>query len=109
MSSPPLLLPLASRAAPGTNVGFPGVDFKAFLGLGGFLTMFRRALGGFGVGLRGLGCVWVILKWLRAFSLRIFLPIVSIVVPLWGYLIGSLLQYLVKPKKGTTMETIGRF
>ena len=25
-----------------------------------------------------------------------------------GYLIGNLIIYLVKPKKGTTMETIGR-
>ena len=36
------------------------------------------------------------------------LPVVSIVVPFWGYLIGNLIIYLVKPKKGTTMETIGR-
>ena len=27
------------------------------------------------------------------------LPIVSIVVPFWGYLLGSLIQKLVKPKK----------
>ena len=38
-----------------------------------------------------------------------FLPVVSIVVPFWGYLIKFLIIYLVKPAKGTTMETIGRF
>ena len=32
--------------------------------------------------------------------------VVSIVVPFWGYLLGSLKE-LVKPKKGTTMETVG--
>ena len=35
------------------------------------------------------------------------ITIVSIVVPFWGYLIKILNVYLVKPKKGTTMETIG--
>ena len=35
-------------------------------------------------------------------------PIVSIVAPFWGYLLASLYMDLVKPKKGTTMETIGR-
>ena len=35
-------------------------------------------------------------------------PIVSIVVPFRDYLLGSLINIeLVKPKKGTTMETIG--
>ena len=36
------------------------------------------------------------------------LPIVSIVVPFWGYLFRILNIEWVKPKKGTTMETIGR-
>ena len=36
------------------------------------------------------------------------LPIVSIVVPFWGYLFRILNIILVKPKKGTTMETIGK-
>ena len=36
------------------------------------------------------------------------LPIVSIVVPFWGYLFRILNIKLVKPKKGTTMETIGK-
>ena len=35
------------------------------------------------------------------------LPIVSIVVPFWGYLFRILNIKLVKPKKGTTMETTG--
>ena len=35
------------------------------------------------------------------------LPIVSIVVPFWGYHFRILNIELVKPKKGTTMETIG--
>ena len=35
------------------------------------------------------------------------LPVVSIVVPFWGYLIGSLLYIWLNQKKGTTMETIG--
>ena len=35
------------------------------------------------------------------------LPIVSIVVPFWGYLIGSLLYIWLNQKKGTTMETLG--
>ena len=35
------------------------------------------------------------------------LPIVSIVVPFWGYLIGSLI-YSWLNQKGTTMEIIGR-
>ena len=34
------------------------------------------------------------------------LPIVSIVVSLWGYLIESYLYTLLNPKKGTTMETV---
>ena len=37
-----------------------------------------------------------------------FIPEVSIVVPFWGYLFRILNIELVKPKKGTTMETIGR-
>ena len=36
------------------------------------------------------------------------LPVASIVVPFWGLLIRILNIELVKPKKGTTMETIGR-
>ena len=36
------------------------------------------------------------------------IPIVSIAVPFWGYLLGILNIELVKPKKGTTMETIGK-
>ena len=40
-------------------------------------------------------------------SLRFAVPIVSIVVPFWGYLLRSLIKELVKSKKGTTMETIG--
>ena len=39
------------------------------------------------------------------------LPIVSIVVPFGGYLITYrilIIIYLLKPKKGTTMETIGK-
>ena len=35
------------------------------------------------------------------------LPVVSIVVPFWGYLLGSFILNMVKPKTGTTMETIG--
>ena len=35
------------------------------------------------------------------------LPIVSIVVPFWGLPFRILNVELVKPKKGTTMETIG--
>ena len=35
------------------------------------------------------------------------LPIVSIVVPFWGYFLGSLIYISVKPKKGTRIETIG--
>ena len=34
-------------------------------------------------------------------------PVVSIVVPFWGVPYRILIIYLVKPKKGTTMETIG--
>ena len=34
------------------------------------------------------------------------LPVVSIVVPFWGYLIGSIL-YIWLNQKGTTMESIG--
>ena len=34
-------------------------------------------------------------------------PIVSIVVPFGGYLFRILNIHFVKPKKGTTMETIG--
>ena len=37
------------------------------------------------------------------------LPVVSIVVPFLGLPYRILIIYLVKPKKGTTMETIGRF
>ena len=36
------------------------------------------------------------------------IPIVSIVVPFWGVPYRILNIYLVKPKKGTTMETIGK-
>ena len=36
------------------------------------------------------------------------LPAVSIVFPFGGYLIGSLLYIWLNPKKGTTVETIGR-
>ena len=36
------------------------------------------------------------------------LPVVSIVFPFWGYLIGSLLYIWLNQKKETTMETIGR-
>ena len=36
------------------------------------------------------------------------LPIVSIVVPFWGLPFRILNIELVKPKKGTAMETIGR-
>ena len=36
------------------------------------------------------------------------LPIVAIVVPFWGLPFKILNIELVKPKKGTTMETIGR-
>ena len=36
------------------------------------------------------------------------LPIVSIVVPFLGYLLGSLIEKELNPKKGTTMETIGK-
>ena len=62
------------------------------------LTGFR-ALGQFralGLGFRGLGVQG--------------LHIVSIVVPSWGYLLGSFKIELVKPttKKGTTRETTGR-
>ena len=35
------------------------------------------------------------------------LPIVSIVVPFWDYLIGSQLYFGLNQKKGTTMDTIG--
>ena len=35
------------------------------------------------------------------------IPIVSIVVPFWGLPCGILNIELVKPKKGTTMETTG--
>ena len=35
------------------------------------------------------------------------MPIVSIVVPFWGYPFRILNTKLVKPKKGTTVETIG--
>ena len=35
-------------------------------------------------------------------------PIVSIVVPCWGYLFRIRNIKLVKPKNGTTMETTGR-
>ena len=35
------------------------------------------------------------------------LPIASLVVPFWGYLLGSLIYNWFKPKKGTTMETRG--
>ena len=44
---------------------------------------------------------------LRAWELR-DLPIVSIVVPFWGLPFRILYIELVKPKKGTTMETLGR-
>ena len=46
-------------------------------------------------------CSWVRLS---------VLAIVSIVVPFGGYLITYriLIIYLLKPKKGTTMETIGK-
>ena len=37
------------------------------------------------------------------------LPIVSIVVPFWGLPYRILHKKLVKPKKGTTMETIGKW
>ena len=37
-----------------------------------------------------------------------YIPIVSIVVPFLGLPYRILLIYLVKPKQGTTMETIGR-
>ena len=42
------------------------------------------------------------------------LPVVSTVVPFWGYPIKSILNItyfwsMVKPKKETTMETIGRW
>ena len=37
----------------------------------------------------------------------LIVPIVSIVVPFWGYLFRIPSIELVKPKKGTTMETIG--
>ena len=36
------------------------------------------------------------------------LPIVSIVVPVWGLPYRILIIYLVKPEKGTTMETLGK-
>ena len=36
------------------------------------------------------------------------IPIVSIVVPFWGYLIGPLIYNWLNQKKGTTMETIGK-
>ena len=43
----------------------------------------------------------------QASGFKHWLPIVSIVVPFGGYLYRILIIYLVKPKKGTTMETIG--
>ena len=58
-------------------------------------TLSRATLEKWQLGLRHAYSVWG-------------LPIVSIVVPFWGYLIRILIIYLVKPKKGTTMETIGR-
>ena len=39
--------------------------------------------------------------------IHIYIPIVSIVVPFWGLPYRILIIYLVKPKKGTTMETMG--
>ena len=36
------------------------------------------------------------------------LPVVSNVFPFWGVPYRILIIYSVKPKKGTTMETIGR-
>ena len=36
------------------------------------------------------------------------IPIVSNVVPFWGYLFRILSIILVKTKKGTTMETLGK-
>ena len=36
------------------------------------------------------------------------MPIVSIVVPFWGYLKGSLMENGLNQKKGTMMETIGK-
>ena len=39
--------------------------------------------------------------------LFLILPRVSIVVPFWGLPYRILITYLVKPQKGTTMETIG--
>ena len=41
-----------------------------------------------------------------SFDLRLPVPIDSIVVPLWGYFLGSLILKWVHPKKGTTTETI---
>ena len=41
-------------------------------------------------------------------SIPLTLPIVSIVVPFWGLPYRILHKKLVKPKKGTTMETIGK-
>ena len=40
-------------------------------------------------------------------SLAVAVPVVSIVVPFLGLPYRILIIYLVKPKKGTTMETIG--
>ena len=39
---------------------------------------------------------------------QLFPPPVSIVVPFWGYLLGSLILKFVRPIKGTTMETTSK-
>ena len=39
----------------------------------------------------------------------LLIPIVSIVVPFWGLPFRILNIELVKPKKGTTMETTGNY
>ena len=43
-----------------------------------------------------------------AAHVRLELPIVSIIVPFWGYLLGSLVQNWLNQKRELPMETTGR-